>query len=170
MAPEVARAQTPMGDWLVADGSARIRIVDCGDALWGVVAWTKSPRGYDVHNPNATQRTRPILGLPVLLHMRPAEDTGTWEGEVYNAKNGKTYDATMTLRNEDILHIEGCTYAVLCGGEDWQRVTPADSATTGNAAVSDSTEAVCSRIPTVSRRPHQDRLEQDRSGERAHQR
>ena len=86
--------------------------------------------------------------------MRPGEEAGTWEGEVYNAKNGKTYDATMTLRNAEVLHIEGCAYGVLCGGEDWQRVPPADTATTGNAPVSDSSEAVCSRIPAASRRAH----------------
>lgn len=151
--PPVAMAQTPTGDWLVENGEAVIRIVDCGDTLWGVVAWQKRPGGRDLHNPKPSLRNRPTLGIPVLLHMRRGEDAGSWEGEVYNAKDGKTYDATITLRDADTLNVEGCALAILCGDEDWKRVTTTASVATGSA-VSESPANICSRIPGVSGRSH----------------
>jgi len=33
------QAAEPTGDWLVKDGSAHIRIDNCGGKLWGIVAW-----------------------------------------------------------------------------------------------------------------------------------
>ncbi|MEJ2434017.1 MAG: DUF2147 domain-containing protein, partial [Pseudolabrys sp.] len=82
-----ARAQGPVGAWRVADGGAHIRIVDCGGVLWGVVSWEKTP-GRDRKNPNPALRNRPTLGMPVLLHMRPSDERGRWEGEIYNAEDG----------------------------------------------------------------------------------
>lgn len=150
-----AHAQDPTGNWLVENGEAVVRIVDCGGTLWGVVAWQKTPLGRDVHNPEPALRNRPTLGMPVLLHMRRGEEPASWEGEIYNARNGKTYDATMTLQGADSLQIEGCTLGVLCGGQDWQRVEPPDAITTGSApAAPDAPQAICSRILSGSGRPH----------------
>ena len=117
----------PIGDWLVSDATAIIRIARCADALCGNVAWTKNPGGVDENNPDPAKRNRPIMGLPILLAMKPASD-GRWEGEVYNAENGKTYTSRIWLKSDDVLRIEGCVLGFLCGGEDWTRTkleTPA---------------------------------------------
>jgi uncharacterized protein (DUF2147 family) len=116
-----AWAQSPVGEWRVADGSAHIRIVDCGGVLWGVVSWEKTP-GRDRQNPDPAKRSRPTLGMPVLLHMTPADEAGRWEGEVYNADDGQTYDSSIALRNANTLHVEGCALGIFCGGEDWTRL------------------------------------------------
>ena len=55
--------------------------------------------------------------------MKPTKP-GLWQGEVYNAENGKTYDAKISLTSADVLRIEGCILGFLCGGEDWTRVKP----------------------------------------------
>ena len=34
---------SPIGDWLVKDGYANIRIDNCGGKMWGIVAWEKTP-------------------------------------------------------------------------------------------------------------------------------
>lgn len=115
-----AWAQDATGEWLVEDGNAHIRIVDCDGTLWGVVAWEKTP-GYDGHNPDRAKRDAPTLGMPVLRNMKPTEP-GHWEGEVYNARNGRSYDASMELRNTNTLRVEGCALGILCGSEDWTRV------------------------------------------------
>jgi uncharacterized protein (DUF2147 family) len=123
------------GEWQVENGQAHIKIVDCGGVVWGVVSWERTP-GLDRHNPDKAKRSRPTLGMPILLNMKPGEDPGQWEGEVYNAQNGKTYDASIELRDDGTLRIEGCTLGILCGGEDWKRLTqpqPAQ-AQTGNGA------------------------------------
>ena len=117
----------PAGDWLVHDGTAVIRIAPCGDALCGSIAWTKAQGGFDENNPDPAKRNRPIIGLPILLGMKPSSD-GRWGGEVYNAENGKTYTSHIWLKSDDVLRIEGCVLGFLCGGEDWTRTqleTPA---------------------------------------------
>jgi uncharacterized protein (DUF2147 family) len=115
-----AFAATPKGDWLVEDQDAIIRIDSCGSALCGTVVWTKKQGGLDENNPDAAKRNRPIMGLQLLLGMKPASD-GRWEGDVYNPENGKTYASRMWLKSDDTLRIEGCVLGFLCGGQDWTR-------------------------------------------------
>jgi uncharacterized protein (DUF2147 family) len=147
-------ALDPTGEWETEKGDAHIRIVDCSGRLWGVVSWAKIP-GYDIHNPDPSLRSRPSVGMPVLLDMKPGDDPGTWEGEVYNAKNGRKYDASIEIQSADTLHVEGCTLAVLCGGEDWKRLVqsqpaqtdPRNSAgTTGTPAGTPTNADVCAAI------------------------
>ena len=127
-----ASAQSPVGEWMVKDQTAHIRIVSCGNALWGVINWTKGPPGKDENNPDPAKRTRSVMGMPILINMKPAERQ--WEGEVYNAQNGQTYTSYISLKSPDVLSIEGCVLGGLfCGGEDWTRVpltkgAPADQA------------------------------------------
>jgi uncharacterized protein (DUF2147 family) len=120
-----ARAADAVGEWLVADKTARIGIAPCaenrGEALCGSIVWTKSPPGLDEKNPDPAQRTKSVLGLRVLKTMKPA-GANRWEGEIYNAKDGRTYKASMSLEGEDGLKIEGCVLGGLfCGGETWTR-------------------------------------------------
>jgi len=112
----------PKGDWLVADGTAIIRIVPCGANLCGNVVWTKDTGGTDENNPDPALRNRPIMGLPILLGMKPGND-GRWDGDVYNAENGKTYTSHIWLKAPDLLRIEGCVLGFLCAGQDWTRTT-----------------------------------------------
>lgn len=157
-ATSASLALDPTGEWQTEKGDAHVRIVDCGGKLWGVVSWAKIP-GYDIHNPDPSMRSRATLGMPVLLNMKPGDDPGTWEGEVYNAKNGRTYDASIEIQSADKLHVEGCALAVLCGGEDWKRLVqtqpaqtePGNSAGTTGAPASAATADICA---SVTGRPH----------------
>jgi uncharacterized protein (DUF2147 family) len=135
-----AFAQAPTGEWLVADGTAQIRVVDCAGSLWGVVSWEKSP-GRDVNNPDPAKRERPTLGMPVLLQMRVGDEPGVWEGHVYNADNGRTYTASIRLSSPTVLHVEGCALGFLCGGEDWTRAEPRDTAPARQPA-----QAICAQL------------------------
>jgi uncharacterized protein (DUF2147 family) len=110
----------PIGEWRTANGLANIKIDDCDGVLWGVISWEKEP-GVDSNNPNPAERNHPILGLPILRAMKPTKPN-LWQGEVYNAENGKTYDAKISLASQDVLKIEGCVLGFLCGGENWSRV------------------------------------------------
>jgi uncharacterized protein (DUF2147 family) len=118
-----ALAAEPVGEWLVADGGAQIRIEPCADALWGIISWTREP-GFDSNNPDVAKRSRPLVGVPILRGMKPAS-ANRWEGEVYNAQNGKMYSVSITLVSDDVLKIQGCVMGGLfCGGENWTRVQP----------------------------------------------
>ena len=118
-----ASAADPTGDWRVSDGAANIRIAQCNGSLWGVVAWEKTP-GLDEKNPDVSKRSRPTLGMPVLIDMKKSPDHNQLEGQVYNAEDGKSYSSTITPVSADQLEIKGCVLGFLCGGETWTRVGP----------------------------------------------
>jgi uncharacterized protein (DUF2147 family) len=112
-----AVAADPTGDWVVADKSAIIRVAPCGEGLCGTVAWTAKP-GIDENNPDPRKRGHSIVGTQILIGMKPAANR--WEGSIYNPENGKIYSGNITLRQPDVLRVEGCLL-VFCGGENWTR-------------------------------------------------
>jgi uncharacterized protein (DUF2147 family) len=120
-APPVASDPTsPIGEWITEDGDGRVRIIPCGQALCGVVAGG-NPNDTDRHNPDPAKRNRPVDGMTVLMDMKPAKNNH-WEGQIYNAKNGKTYASNISLKNADVLRVEGCVFGGLfCGGQNWTR-------------------------------------------------
>jgi uncharacterized protein (DUF2147 family) len=179
--PALALAAEPTGEWRVANGLAVIRIDDCDGALWGIVAWEQQP-GTDQHNPNPAERNRPTLGLHILRDMRPTKP-GLWQGEVYDAENGKTYNSRISLTAPDVLRIEGCVFGgLICGGENWTRVSgvpdqaaapvaPAPRASTPTSPTSQprasrpapapaATRSACSGIAEGTGAAHQGRLKQ----------
>lgn len=113
-------APSPVGEWLVAKKVARIRIASCENRMWGVVSW-EAQAGVDAKNPDPKLRERPTLGMPIILGMKPAASGNKWEGEIYSAENGKTYSASISLRDANTLQVQGCVLSVLCGGENWTR-------------------------------------------------
>jgi uncharacterized protein (DUF2147 family) len=127
MASTFALAEEPIGEWLVADGDARILIEKCSDRLWGVVSWERIPGGTDLNNPDPAKRTRPTLGMPVLLGMAPSGEN-RWDGQFYNAQDGRTYPARISLTSSDVLSIEGRSLGCeLCGSVRLERVPAAMS-------------------------------------------
>src|ERR1700761_5848586 len=118
-----AFALDPTGDWRVADGVANIRVAECNHDMWGVVAWEKVPGGHDDNNPDASKKSRPTLGMPILIDMKKKPGVDQWEGQVYNAKDGQTYSSTIKPIGSNQLEIQGCALGFLCGGETWTRVS-----------------------------------------------
>ena len=116
-----ALSADPVGEWLVKDGSARIKVVSCPPALWGVISAEVKP-GRDEANPDPSQRNRPMLGVPILIDMKQSEPN-LWTGKIYDARGGSIYDAKMSLSRKDMLEVRGCMGGIFCGGEDWKRIT-----------------------------------------------
>jgi uncharacterized protein (DUF2147 family) len=128
-----AAAASPLGNWLVEEQTAQIRIVDCGSALWGVISWEKVS-GRDTYNPDAALRERPLLGSAILLGMKANAQQTEWAGKVYNAQDGKQYDATVSSPDEQTLNMKGCLISFLCKTVTWTRVVdPTPPATQGKA-------------------------------------
>jgi uncharacterized protein (DUF2147 family) len=117
-----ALALDPTGDWRVADGVANIRVAQCNGNMWGAVAWEQTPGGRDTRNPDVSKQNRPTLGMPILIDMKKKDGVDTWEGRVYNAKDGQYYSSTIKPVDPDHLEIQGCVLGFLCGGETWTRV------------------------------------------------
>jgi len=118
-----AAAASPAGDWLVADGTAVIRVAPCNErAFCGKIAWTPG-EGVDDHNPDTSKRAQSIIGTTILIHMK-ASGNNRWDGEIYNPQDGKTYSGSITVISPDLLRVEGCLL-VFCGAENWTRTSTA---------------------------------------------
>jgi uncharacterized protein (DUF2147 family) len=123
-----ATAQTadPVGEWLVKEGTTRIKVVNCptgpnqAPAIWGVI-WAESKPGIDSYNPDPAMRNRPTLGIPILINMKQTE-ANLWNGKIYDATSGRIWDAKISVSRSDMLEVRGC-FGFICSGEDWKRVT-----------------------------------------------
>ncbi|WP_026605692.1 DUF2147 domain-containing protein [Methylocapsa acidiphila] len=112
----------PIGEWRVADGNATVQIRKCGGAYCGFVATTRTAPGRDEKNPDPAKRSRSVLGIEVLINLRPAGNN-LWTGTTYNAEDGQFYSAKVSLQSERALQIQGCVpNSTLCGSETWVRV------------------------------------------------
>jgi uncharacterized protein (DUF2147 family) len=121
-----AQAAEPAGVWSTPDAKSRVQISSCGDALCGKIVSLKEPTTpdgkpkLDIHNQDAGQRTRPLVGLSLLSGMKP--DGEQWKGSIYNPEDGKTYTAKMRLDGDNRLNVSGCVAAVFCKTQNWTRV------------------------------------------------
>jgi len=112
----------PIGEWRVADGNATVQIRKCGGGFCGFVASTRTAPGRDEKNPDPSKRSRSVLGIEVLINLRPAGNN-LWTGTTYNAEDGQYYSATVSMQSERALQIKGCVpNGGLCGNETWVRV------------------------------------------------
>jgi uncharacterized protein (DUF2147 family) len=126
-----AFAAEPIGTWLTEDGRGRIRTEHCGPGkadLCGYVVWMKEPMDdkgkprLDASNPDAKKKTRPVLGHELMTALKPS-DEGRFEGKVYNADNGKSYDVEVWSEAADELSVKGCLFSYLCKTQTWKRVS-----------------------------------------------
>jgi uncharacterized protein (DUF2147 family) len=135
LAQPAAAPAGPTGVWRVEDGTADIRIVDCGGSYWGVTVWSKDSGGDDKdrNNPNPALRSRSLTNVPILSNLTPANEQ--WQGQVYNPLDGRTWDVQIGLVSSDVLRIEGCLggFCLGIGSQEWTRQplasgAPADKA------------------------------------------
>lgn len=120
LAPTAALAG-PAGKWRVGDGSAVIKVHDCGAGLCGSIDMLAEHDAKDENNPNPAQRSRPLVGLPIMSLQKSGQNM--WSGTIYNAKDGQNYSAKLTQTSEASLTLEGCVADTnLCGEDHWTRV------------------------------------------------
>ena len=144
--PVSASPAEPLGEWAVEGNVAHVQIENCSGRLWGIVSWEKTPGGIDANNPDPGKRSRPTLGMPILLGMAPAQPN-RWDGQIYNSMDGRTYEAHISLAADDVLRVEGCVLGFLCGGQNWTRVKDATGSTKGAAIPNRSVRAQAPGAP-----------------------
>ena len=122
-----AHASAPVvGTWMSADGGTKVRVTECGGKLCGRVVWLSEPTGVDGkpktdrHNADASKRARPLIGVPVVLGMKP-DGTNKWSGQIYNADDGRTYQAHVMVVSDNAMKVQGCVLGVLCKTQTWSR-------------------------------------------------
>ncbi len=120
-----AHAADVTGLWATPTRGGQVEITKCGASVCGRLVASDGikadPTIKDAENADPAQRGRLLKGLLILKGFAggPTEWTG---GEIYNAEDGKTYGATLTLNANDTLNVRGCVFVPLCKTQTWTRV------------------------------------------------
>jgi uncharacterized protein (DUF2147 family) len=107
----LALAASPAADqlcglWYNQEHDARLEIYQTHDRFEAKIVWLKEPEEngkpkIDKNNPDKELRSRPVLGMVVLHDLRKTDDPNFYKGgEIYDPKNGKTYDCRVTFQGE----------------------------------------------------------------------
>lgn len=114
-----ALAANPEGVWSMTNGKVTVSVDDCGGNLCATIVGLKEPISkidgkpkVDRENPDPAKRQRPLIGLSILIGMKPAGDN-LWKGAIYNPDDGRTYSATVS-QNGDQMKVKGCVAGVFC--------------------------------------------------------
>ncbi|MEL6297353.1 MAG: DUF2147 domain-containing protein [Pseudomonadota bacterium] len=108
-----ASAAEVEGLWYDDSGKGAVRIIRCGQALCGRIAWLAEPndkRGRpltDGNNPKSARRNRPICGLQVIGRLAQQGGGGWDNGWIYDPKTGKSYDVAIELQSRNRLAVTG---------------------------------------------------------------
>ena len=124
-----ALAADAVGMWLTGDKKGKVRIVNCGGALCGTLVWVQEPLDpetnkpkLDKRNADASKQSRPLIGIPIVLNMKPSATPQKWDGDVYNAEDGKTYSGSFTLTGANTAELKGCVLGgLICKAQTWTR-------------------------------------------------
>ena len=121
-------AADPTGTWITQNGDAHVRVTRCGSSLCGTVVWLREPNDpvtgkpvTDQNNADPRKRNRPLVGVQVLVSMRP-NGSGQWSGRLYDTDTGKFYSCNLLELDANTVRVEGCSLG-LCGGEKMTRVS-----------------------------------------------
>lgn len=124
-------AADPVGNWHTEQAKATVKIAACGPALCGTIVALKDANDPDTgkprtdkNNADASLRNRPMVGVQIVLGMKPSGTANKWSGQVYNAEDGKTYTGNLTLQDANTIKLEGCILGgLVCKSQTWTRAS-----------------------------------------------
>jgi uncharacterized protein (DUF2147 family) len=109
----------PEGVWSMSNGKVTVKVDDCGGNLCAEIVGLKEPISkidglpkVDRENPDPAKRKRPLIGLSILIGMKPAGEN-YWKGAIYNPDDGKTYSGTVRYDGQN-MKVKGCVAGILC--------------------------------------------------------
>lgn len=113
------------GQWKTESRGGIVEIAPCGESICGRLVTSEGlkadPGLSDFNNQDEKLRHRPLRGLPILYGFKAKGDS--WDGgKIYNAEDGKTYSAKLTLEDANHLKVRGCVFVPLCKTQTWVRV------------------------------------------------
>jgi len=129
---DTAFAADPIGNWFTETGAATVRIASCGAELCGTIIALKEPsdsgnrpaEDRQEQSPTLPKRSRPMIGVQIVFGMKPGGNPNQWNGQVYNAEDGKTYSGSITLQGASQLKLEGCALGgLICKSQIWTRAS-----------------------------------------------
>jgi uncharacterized protein (DUF2147 family) len=124
-----ALAADPIGTWYTADNDSQVRVTNCGGALCGSIVWLKVPNDpatgrpkTDKNNPDPGKQSRPLIGVQIVLGMKPSGTPDQWSGDVYNSQDGKTYSGSFSMTGANTAELRGCVLGgLICKSQTWTR-------------------------------------------------
>jgi uncharacterized protein (DUF2147 family) len=122
-----AETVSAVGLWKNEDATFEI-FEDQGKLSGKIVALRepRTPEGKDktdIHNPDASKRERPIIGLVFMSGFTRKSDTRWENGSIYDPKSGTTYSCFMEVDGPDKMNVRGFVGISLIGRTAvWARV------------------------------------------------
>jgi uncharacterized protein (DUF2147 family) len=110
----------------MSNGKVTVKVSDCGGRLCGTIVGLKEPISkidgkpkVDRENPDPSKRKRPLIGLSILIGMKPDGDN-RWKGSIYNPDDGRTYSASVRL-DGGRMKVRGCVAGIFCKTNNFVR-------------------------------------------------
>ena len=118
-----------LGIWLEEEKQSKIEIYEEDNSFFGKIIWLKEPLDengkvkLDKENPNISLRKKPINGLVIMKNLKYIKK-GEWSnGEIYDARSGKTYSLEVYMKKANKLDLRGYLGFTLFGKTtSWDRV------------------------------------------------
>jgi len=124
---QVGSAQQQGGDricgkWMAAENNLTVLVYKSGDHFKAKIIWFKDDPGKpmdewrDAHNPDASLRSRKLLGMEVLNDLKYDAGDDAWnDGTVYDAQHGHTWDASAYIDKKGLLRVRGYWHLKIFG-------------------------------------------------------
>tara|TARA_B100001057_G_scaffold500442_1_gene615518 strand:+ start:6832 stop:7257 length:426 start_codon:yes stop_codon:yes gene_type:complete len=124
-----AQSNDILGVWLEEKKESKIEVYKKDNSFFGKIIWLKKPLDEDGNikldkkNPNNSLRENPINGLVIMKDLK-YKKKGEWsDGEIYDARSGKTYSLEVYMKNVNKLDLRGYLGFTLFGKTTtWTRV------------------------------------------------
>lgn len=122
---ELAKGDAILGVWLNAEQDGYIEIYKKAKTFEGIVVGGVNPddaNRVDINNPEPDRRNQSLLGL-IILRGFNFNGVNRWTGgQLYDPNNGKTYQGSLELIDDDKLALRGYVGISLFGRtENWTR-------------------------------------------------
>jgi uncharacterized protein (DUF2147 family) len=115
-----AQSSDPSGTYLSETGETRVRVAKCGSAYCGTIVAVQG-EAKDVNNPDAGKRGRSLVGVQMISNIQPSSEGFT--GQLYNYKDGKTYNGKMSFKGGNAMQLSGCVLGgLICRSQTWSKV------------------------------------------------
>jgi uncharacterized protein (DUF2147 family) len=113
-----AFGQNIIDEWWTPGFAARVKLLQCENKLCGTIVWSWEDQ------PSGASDKRPLVGQRIISGMT-AETSDSHKplrylGSIYNPEDGQTYKATMRLKSNNTLLVEGCVLFI-CREQIWRR-------------------------------------------------
>ncbi|MDG2534016.1 DUF2147 domain-containing protein [Sphingomonas sp. HITSZ_GF] len=123
--PAPQSADAVVGRWKTPVHNGIVEISRCGASICGKIVTSDklraNPNMADAQNSDKSLRGRRLMGLQILSGFKQ-QGAGWYGGKIYNAEDGKTYSAEVTMSGNDQLNLRGCVFKPFCRTQTWTRV------------------------------------------------